>query len=137
MKMKHIFSFILLLSGMSIYAQNHSSSHQISHEVETFYADADVNMVMQHMRSASDDIIFIDVRSAEEVQQGKIGKALEIDFKSKDFDKKIESLDKSKRYVVYCYNGSLSSKAAAKMKQAGFKQILNLKDGYKSWPSAE
>jgi rhodanese-related sulfurtransferase len=137
MKMKHIFSFILLMAGMSMYAQNHTSSHHISHQVETFYADADAAMVMQHMRSASDDIIFIDVRSADEVQHGKIGKAIQIDFKSKDFDEKIQALDKNKRYVVYCYNGSLSSKAAAKMKEAGFKQILNLKDGFKSWPSAE
>lgn len=135
MDFKHIFSFIFVLAGLGLFGQTQTTVQKISPQVELIYVDAEADLVMQHMRSYSDDLVFIDVRTSEEIQHGKIGKAIEIDFKSKDFDEKINSLDKNKRYVVYCYNGSLSSQAAAKMKAAGFKQILNLKDGYKSWPS--
>lgn len=134
---KNIFTILFLFLGLFTYAQNAPSSTQIVNQIETFYVDADAQLVMQHMRKSANDVIFLDIRSSEETQQGKISNAIEMDFKSKDFDTQLETLDKDKRYVVYCYNGSLSSKAAAKMKNLGFKQVLNLKDGYKSWPSAE
>lgn len=82
---------------------------------------------------ATPEAIVVDVRTAPEVADGKIPGAINIDYNSADFDKKIASLDKSKPYYLYCKAGTRSSKAATKMKASGFTNIINLEGGYQSW----
>lgn len=78
---------------------------------------------------------FLDVRTPSEIAEGKIVNAIEMDFKSSDFSKQLESLDKNTPYVVYCRSGGRSAKAAKMMSQAGFTEIYNMKGGYSEWPN--
>lgn len=77
--------------------------------------------------------VLIDVRSPEEFAEGHIPNALNIDVNAKDFEDKIDKLDNSKTYYVYCKAGVRSSKACAKLQQKGFKNLVNLEDGYKAY----
>lgn len=84
------------------------------------------------MDSLKDEVV-LDVRTAEEIQKGKIPGAIAVDFYGKDFKPAIESLDRSKTYLVYCSAGRRSAKAAELMKNLGFKQVYNLEAGYDGW----
>ncbi len=77
----------------------------------------------------------IDVRTPEEISQGKITLAHEVNYFDADFQKKVEklNLDKSKPVVVYCAVGGRSSKAAEVLIKMGFKNVLNLEGGYNSY----
>jgi len=74
--------------------------------------------------------VVLDVRTAGEVSQGKIGDAINIDVNQANFQQQIEGLDKSKTYLVYCHSGMRSLKASRILCKEGFKQVFNLKNGY-------
>lgn len=77
--------------------------------------------------------IVIDVRTPGEVKEGYIdGAKLFIDYNSSSFESKIDKLDKSKSYVVYCRSGGRSARASELMAAKGFK-VYNLEGGISSW----
>ena len=78
--------------------------------------------------------IVLDVRTQDEVDEGKIPNALHIDIhKGQGFIDEVELLDKSKTYYVYCKAGSRSAQACAIMNQVGFKNAHNLLGGFSQW----
>jgi rhodanese-related sulfurtransferase len=84
------------------------------------------------------DITIIDVRSAEELQTlGYIKGAKNVDFLG-DFEKQISSLglDPAKPCIVYCAIGGRAKRAADKMVNLGFKQILMPAGSFNAWKSA-
>lgn len=80
--------------------------------------------------------VILDVRTPEEVAKGHLKGAVNVDFKASDFDKKLESLDPSKTYFVYCAAGVRSAKAATAMKAKGFKYVKTLDGGIQAWEEA-
>ena len=87
----------------------------------------------KQMMETSKDIILIDVRTQGEVDNGIIGNPLHIDISKPDFKQKIEALDKSKEYIVYCAVGGRSGTAVKYMRQAGFDKSYNMMGGYNEW----
>lgn len=84
------------------------------------------------------DVVLIDVRTPAEVSSGFIkGTSHFMDINDSDFSSKINALDKSKTYVVYCRSGARSNRAAQQMVQSGFKQVKNLQGGIMSWKAAD
>lgn len=81
----------------------------------------------------SQDAILLDVRTPEEYANGNIQGAVNIDYKSPDFEQKIAALDKNKTYLVYCLSGMRSGKAAERMSELGFTSIYTLEGGYTAW----
>lgn len=80
------------------------------------------------------DAIVLDVRTQEEVDEGKIPNSLHIDiYKGQGFIDEIEKLDKLKSYYVYCKAGARSAQACAIMKQLGFNKTYNLLGGFSQW----
>ena len=59
------------------------------------------------------------------------------DVLADDFTEKVAVLDKEKPVMVYCKMGGRSSKAAAKLKELGFKHITDLEGGIMNWESAD
>jgi len=76
------------------------------------------------------NIQLIDIRTPQEISQGKIcHTALEIDFLHSDFSKNISRLNREKEYLLYCRSGQRSEKALEIMKGLGFSRISHLEGG--------
>jgi phage shock protein E len=80
--------------------------------------------------------IIIDVRTQQEFNDARIKNAKLIDIYKSDFNDKINELDKTGKYLVYCQSGSRSSKAVSVMNKAGVTNALNLSGGIISWHRA-
>lgn len=79
------------------------------------------------------DIVILDVRTAQEFQDGHIKGARNMDMKQPEFLKNIEKLDRNARYVVHCRTSNRSTVAANWMQQKGFKNIYLISDGFNGW----
>lgn len=77
--------------------------------------------------------VVLDVRTPEEVAEGIIPGAINLDYKSADFKTSIDALDKSKTYFVYCASGGRSGKTADLMKEKNFNSVYSLAGGLKAW----
>lgn len=84
--------------------------------------------------AAHPDVVLLDVRTAEEVADGKIEGSIHIDVKSEAFMARVAELDKSKTYMVHCHSGIRSANAINMMIGAGFEKLINVDGGYSEWP---
>lgn len=81
-----------------------------------------------------DNAIILDVRTEEEVEEGYIPNAKNLDiYKGQEFVNELEKLDKSKSYYVYCRSGARSAQACTLMDQMGFNDTFNLLGGFSKW----
>jgi rhodanese-related sulfurtransferase len=80
----------------------------------------------------SKDTVLIDVRTQKEINQGIIGKPLKIEL-GPSMNKKFDSLDRNKKYVLYCRSGKRSAMASKMMVKMGFEDVNNLLGGYNAW----
>jgi rhodanese-related sulfurtransferase len=85
-------------------------------------------------QAAKANSVILDVRTPEEFNAGHIEGAILIDYlETENFTKQILTLDKGKNYLLYCRTGKRSLNAANVMKEKGFKQVSDLKDGISGW----
>ena len=78
--------------------------------------------------------ICLDVRTAEEYKEGNIESSINIDFyKSMDFMKFLDKLNKDENYFVYCRSGKRSDASCQIMKEFGFNNVFNLEGGFLAW----
>ncbi|WP_411377011.1 rhodanese-like domain-containing protein [Flavobacterium psychrophilum] len=81
-----------------------------------------------------ENAVILDVRTEDECNEGIIPNAITIDiYKGQGFIYKIEELDKSKNYYVYCKAGGRSGQACNIMNELGFKTTYNLLGGMIEW----
>ncbi|WP_111672002.1 rhodanese-like domain-containing protein [Algoriphagus litoralis] len=80
--------------------------------------------------------MLIDVRTPEEVAEGHLPGALNINFLGENFSEEIQTLNKNKTYLLYCRSGSRTRKAADQMQKAGFKKVYMLEGGITAWNEA-
>lgn len=80
-----------------------------------------------------DRFAIIDVRTAEEFEEGHIAGAKNIDYYKNIFRESITKLNPTYTYLVYCRSGNRSSSALKIMKELGFLNVWNLKGGIKGW----
>jgi len=79
------------------------------------------------------DAILLDVRTSNEVAQGAIKNAVNVDFYDGSFKAELDKLDKSKPVLIYCRSGRRSGIAMSKMRELGFSEIYNLQGGIIEW----
>lgn len=96
---------------------------------------ADLSQDVWEDQMLKDDNAFIlDVRTPEEVEEGCIPNATNIDiYLGQDFLTALEKLDKTKNYYVYCRSGNRSGQACAIMNSVGFENTHNLEGGFMNW----
>lgn len=83
---------------------------------------------------ADENAVILDVRTEAEVDEGMIANAINIDIhEGQGFIDKLEALDKSKNYYVYCRSGARSAKACEIMNELGFDNAYNLLGGMLEW----
>ncbi len=78
----------------------------------------------------------IDVRTPGEYKSGYIEGAVNIHLYDKDFEQRIDKLDKNETVYVYCKAGGRSAEAVEIMEQKGFKHIVELDGGMDAWNEA-
>jgi len=83
--------------------------------------------------SSTPDAVLIDVRKPEEVAEGKIEGAVNIDYTDSSFTAEVGKLDKTKPYFLYCKTGKRSTGAADKMKIIEFQDVYVLEGGLVNW----
>ena len=78
--------------------------------------------------------LILDVRTDQEIEEGFIPNAIQIDiYKGQGFIYRVEELDKTKNYYIYCRSGIRSAQACAIMNQLGFSNTYNLEGGILQW----
>lgn len=77
--------------------------------------------------------IVLDVRTPNEIAQGKIGDAKEINFYEDNFLEEASKLPKDQPIYIYCAAGGRSSQAANMLVENGFTKVYNLDGGIGSW----
>lgn len=89
----------------------------------------------QKLQADKENKLILDVRTPEEVEEGFIpGTSIFIDIYDPGFQEKINQLDKSKDYLVYCRAGGRSANACMLLVQNGFNgTIYNLEGGIGEW----
>ena len=80
------------------------------------------------INSLNNTMNILDVRKKTELDQGKVTSSL--NFPLNDFDKEMESFDKSKQYYVYCAGGYRSMIACSLMKKNGFSNVVDIYGGF-------
>jgi len=107
------------------------SQAQTSVSAGSGWQNVDVPTFKQLMKKPN--TVLLDVRTSAEIAQQKIDGAVELDFYSPDFAKKVAALDKSKTYLVYCRSGNRSGQACKIMQNQGFSRLYNMQGGMISW----
>ena len=80
-----------------------------------------------------DSVVLIDVRTEGAFRNGHIPEAILFNMFSPDFQQKIKSLDRNKKYFIYCRSGARSAHACSMMAHMGFKELSNLYGGLFDW----
>ena len=88
----------------------------------------------EELLSKDDNAFILDVRTPEEIEEGYIPNAKNIDiYLGQEFLDELEKLDKSKNYYVYCRSGNRSGQACAIMNSIGIANTYNLEGGFMNW----
>ena len=93
----------------------------------------------------SPNYTIIDIRTPQEFAEftdlsagdikGYIEGAINIDYYSATFEDELNSMDKSKIYLIYCQQGDLSEVTLATMEELNFKEVYFIKGGIEAWIS--
>ncbi len=87
----------------------------------------------QEKLTALSDEQLVDVRTSEEVANGKLKDAIAIDYNASDFQENaLAKLDKTKPVMVYCFAGTRSKEAADFLRTKGYK-VYELDGGIAKW----
>ena len=79
----------------------------------------------------------VDVRSEREYSKGHIKGAVNIEYSSKGFSRKLAELKKKKPVAVYCMSGKRSKSAAKVLLEMGFKKVYELDNVFRNWDGAK
>ncbi|MDD6151319.1 MAG: rhodanese-like domain-containing protein [Bacteroidales bacterium] len=81
---------------------------------------------------ADTTVVVLDVRTAEEYEQGHISRAMNVDVLQSGFSGKVSKLvPKGKTIALYCRSGNRSKKAAAAL--CNDYSVIELGTGYNGW----
>ena len=79
------------------------------------------------------DFVILDVRTPEEVAEGYIENAINIDFYSETFRDELDRLDKDKTYLIYCRSGGRSGNTLNIMEGLNFREVYDVSGGMIEW----
>ena len=82
---------------------------------------------------APEDLVVLDVRTAEEFAEGHIDGAIQLDFYRPDFAEQLAQLDPTVPYVVYCRSGNRSGQTLPIMESLGFASATDVEGGIVAW----
>jgi len=84
-----------------------------------------------------DEPLLLDVRTAQEYNEGHLENALNIAWDEEDFRYHADKLDRTRPVLVYCQGGVRSAAATKALAQAGFRNVYELDGGIAEWQKAQ
>lgn len=94
-----------------------------------------VNAIMKENYS-NPELVFIDVRSVREYDEGHLERALNIPVETAVFRPEMEKLDRGMNYVLYCRSGNRARDARDIMRSMGFEKVTVMTGGILAWERA-
>jgi rhodanese-related sulfurtransferase len=79
------------------------------------------------------EVHLLDVRTLAEFEAGALPGAEHLDYLGEEFLDRLDGLDPSRTYLVYCRSGRRSLRVCTLMKNAGFSRVYNLDGGLVAW----
>ena len=123
MKASLLISYVCIFFVMACQSQSQGTDAYTRLDVPSFKEKLDTTPNAQ----------ILDVRTSGEVSKGYIENAIHIDYYSKDFQTRIQKLDKAKPVFVYCHSGVRSHNTGKLLTKLGFQKIYELKQGFIGW----
>lgn len=118
----HIFLFLIVISGLGISAD--ASELKISLQA------------LQEKQLSGDGLLVLDVRSAEEFNEGRVPGAVNIPHTETDEIYQLLSGIEGKQLVVYCRTGRRVGLVLDAMKAKGLKGLYHLEGDMRGWTAA-
>lgn len=78
----------------------------------------------------------LDVRTPEEYSAGHLAAAVVTDYYAPDFKDRLDRLDKTAKYLIYCRSGKKSAATLKIMRELGFTDIHDIAGGFNAWVEA-
>ena len=84
-----------------------------------------------------DEMVILDVRSADEYKDGRVPGAKNISHD--ELGDRLKELEhaKEKDIIIYCHSGRRAGIAAALLKKNGFTRVFHLDGDWKAWTKAD
>jgi rhodanese-related sulfurtransferase len=130
-------SVIILFLG-SCDAQTSDNTPSSSNSTETTISCECKRVDASQFRSgiAAGNVQILDVRTPEELREGKIDGSININFYDRNFKEQVAKLDKNIPVYVYCRSGARSQQAMEVLRELGFTVVYELKGGYMNYNKA-
>jgi rhodanese-related sulfurtransferase len=77
--------------------------------------------------------VVLDLRTPDELKEGVIPTAINVNYFEMDFISQIEKYDRNGIYLLYCASGGRSGETMTLMEEKGFKRVYNLEGGFSQW----
>lgn len=87
----------------------------------------------KEIREKDENAVVIDCRTKAEVDMGHLDHDIHLDIMDPTIRQKVEELDKTKSYLIYCRSGNRSGSLCNYMASQGFGKLYNLAGGIISW----
>jgi rhodanese-related sulfurtransferase len=127
-------ALLLLSAGIMAFSSCESKRENTEAASSSQSATATVtNLNPSEFQQKSTNGIVVDVRTAEEIAEGKIAGALELDYFLPSFQSQVEKLSKDEEIYIYCAVGARSREAAEMLTQQGFTKVYHLSGGIQAW----
>jgi rhodanese-related sulfurtransferase len=91
----------------------------------------------ERLRKESNDVLVVDVREAEDYQNGHLPGAVSIPRGALEMNIDDHTTDEERPVVLYCGGGSRSALSALSLQQMGYKNVKSLVGGFRGWKEAE
>ena len=139
---KHLLVFVLLGLFIAVIVSSNGSDcgEFCSVSAETQIQDQAIeNVVVGEAVTLIEDnqqnpnFVILDVRTPEEFTAGHIEGAINIDFYNEAFKDHLNSLDKGKKYLIYCRTARRTGEALKIMDDLGFVEVYNMLGGIVQW----
>jgi rhodanese-related sulfurtransferase len=93
--------------------------------------------LLEKMSSGSADLVILDVRTAQEFEQGHVPGAINISHDELEARLPELAADRDKDVVVYCRSGRRAELALGVLDKAGFPRLYHLDGDYAGWEAAQ
>lgn len=91
------------------------------------------NLSPKEFAKKSPNGVILDVRTPQEVAQGKLANAVVLDYYQANFLDKALEIPKDKEIYIYCAVGARSLEAAQLLTQQGYTKVYHLQGGIQAW----